>query len=80
VSGELQAPAALPPRKQRHWEGGWMGLTTGVEEVEKTLCPLPEIEPRFLGDGVASLISITYIITFSTYLFSTFFLSFISIF
>jgi hypothetical protein len=32
-----------------------MVLTAGVEAMEKTLRPLPEIEPRFLGDGTRSL-------------------------
>jgi hypothetical protein len=38
VSGQLQAPAALLPRKNRHWKGGWMVPTAGVVAVEKTLC------------------------------------------
>jgi hypothetical protein len=37
VSGELQDPIALPPRKQRQWKGGWLGLIAGVKVVEKTV-------------------------------------------
>jgi hypothetical protein len=33
MSGQLHAPAALPPGI--HWIGGWMGPRTGLDDVEK---------------------------------------------
>jgi hypothetical protein len=56
VSGQLQAPAALLPRKNRHWKGGWMGPHSRCGRGGGN--SLPEIEPRFLGDGARSLGSI----------------------
>jgi hypothetical protein len=48
VSGRLHAPAALLPVKDRI--RGWVGLGTGLDEVEKTkILPLPEIESRPSG-------------------------------
>ena len=37
VSCQLQAPTALPPKEspRPHYIGGWMGLRTGLEVLEK---------------------------------------------
>jgi hypothetical protein len=61
VSGQLHAPAALPAGKQppgAHCIGGdWVGPRVSLDAVEKTVLPLPEIEPR-LGRPARSLIAI----------------------
>jgi hypothetical protein len=47
-SGELHAPAALPPGKEpgTYCMGGWVGRRGGVGDVEyRKLLLLPEIEP-----------------------------------
>jgi hypothetical protein len=44
VSGELHAPAALPPEKE-HWIGGRMGPRVGLDAVAKRkILTLPVIE------------------------------------
>jgi hypothetical protein len=38
VSGQLHAPAALPPGKESpgiHWIGGWVGPRAGLDATEK---------------------------------------------
>jgi hypothetical protein len=50
VSGQLYAPAALPPGTEppgTHWIWGWVNpqIWSGRCEEEKNLLPLPEIEP-----------------------------------
>jgi hypothetical protein len=38
VSGEIHAPAALPPGKEptgNHWIGSWVGHRTGLDAVAK---------------------------------------------
>jgi hypothetical protein len=38
VSGQLHAPAALPPGKRvpgTHWIGGWVGPRTAQDDAEK---------------------------------------------
>jgi hypothetical protein len=37
VNGQIQAPAALPPRKapDTHWIGGWVDPRAGLDDVEK---------------------------------------------
>jgi hypothetical protein len=38
VSGQLHAPAALPPGKEpprTHWIGGWVGPRAGLDDVWK---------------------------------------------
>jgi hypothetical protein len=43
------APAALPSVKElrcTHWIGDWMDPNDGLDAVEKSLLPLPGIEPR----------------------------------
>jgi hypothetical protein len=37
VSGQLHAPATLLLGKetQYHWRGGWVGLTAGLDDMEK---------------------------------------------
>jgi hypothetical protein len=51
--GQLQAPAALPPRKElpgTHWIGGWVGSRVGLDDVEKRkILTLPGFELRPLG-------------------------------
>jgi hypothetical protein len=49
-SGQLDASAALPPRKATsiHWIDGWVGLRTGVDNVERRkilLLPGLELQP-----------------------------------
>jgi hypothetical protein len=51
VSGQLHAPAALPPGKEplvQHWTGGWMGPRAVVDAVVKRKIPSPrrESNPR----------------------------------
>jgi hypothetical protein len=51
VSGQLHAPAALPPRERTpgtHSIGGWMGLRAGLDTVVKRKIPSPrqESNPR----------------------------------
>jgi hypothetical protein len=44
VSGQLRAPAALPPGKQPpviHWIGGWVGPRAVLDAVVKTKIPSP---------------------------------------
>jgi len=49
VSGQLHAPAALPPEKEppgTHWIGGWVGSRAGLGAVKKKKFPAPPgIEP-----------------------------------
>jgi hypothetical protein len=36
VSGQLHAPAALPPRERApgsHWIGGWLGTRAGLDQM-----------------------------------------------
>jgi hypothetical protein len=38
VSGQVHAPAALPPGKEppdTHWIGGWVGPSVGLDDMEK---------------------------------------------
>jgi hypothetical protein len=38
VSGEIHAPAVLPPRKSQpgtHWKGGWVGPRADLDATEK---------------------------------------------
>jgi hypothetical protein len=54
MSGQLHAPAALPPGKEppprTHWIGGWVDPRAGLDDVEKRkfLTP-PRLELRPLG-------------------------------
>jgi hypothetical protein len=44
VSGQLHAPAALPPAKETpgtHWIGGWVGPRTVLDTVVKRKIPSP---------------------------------------
>ena len=62
VSGELHAPAALPPGKYfrtTHRIGGWVGPRAGLDGFgeKKSLFSIPEFEPRTV-QPVASRYSI----------------------
>jgi hypothetical protein len=51
VSGQLHAPAALPPRERAsgtHWIGGWVGPRAVLDAVVKGKIPGPfrEWNPR----------------------------------
>jgi hypothetical protein len=50
VSGQLHAPATLPPEKEpvTHWIGGWVGLRAVLDGVVKRKIPSPrrESNPR----------------------------------
>jgi hypothetical protein len=51
ASGQLHAPAALPPRKEllaTYWTGGWVGPRAGLNAVVKRKIPSPcrESNPR----------------------------------
>jgi hypothetical protein len=49
VSGQLHAPAALPPKKRAlgtHWIGGWVGPRVILEAVVKRKIPSPRREPN----------------------------------
>jgi len=39
VSGQLHAPAALLPRKEPLWMGGWVGPRAGLDTVVKRKIP-----------------------------------------
>jgi hypothetical protein len=39
VSGQLHAPADLPPGKSTHWIGGWVDHRAGLDDVEKVSDP-----------------------------------------
>jgi hypothetical protein len=44
VSGQLHAPAALPPGKEppgTHWKGGWVGPRAVLDAVVKRKIPSP---------------------------------------
>jgi hypothetical protein len=48
VSGQLHAPAALPPEKDppgTHWIGGWVGPRAGLDMVSKRPSPCRESNP-----------------------------------
>jgi hypothetical protein len=49
VSGQLHAPAALPPGERAlgtHWIVGWVGPSVSLQAVEKTkFCPCQESNP-----------------------------------
>jgi hypothetical protein len=49
VSGQLHAPAALPPKKRApgtHWIGYWVGPSASLDRgEEKNSQPLPAFEP-----------------------------------
>jgi hypothetical protein len=49
VSGQLHAPAALPPGKGppgTRWMGGWVGPRAGLDAVEnRKILPLLGIKP-----------------------------------
>jgi len=43
VSGQLHAPAALPPKERApgtHWIGGWVGPRAGLDAVAKSRNPV----------------------------------------
>jgi hypothetical protein len=47
VSGQLHAPAALPPRERApgtHWIGGWVGPRAILDAVVKRKIPSPRRE------------------------------------
>jgi hypothetical protein len=48
MSGQLHAPAALPPGKEptgTHWIESWMDPRTGLDDVERRkILPLPGLE------------------------------------
>jgi len=51
VSGQLHAPATLPPEKElpgTRWIGGWLGLRAGLDLVVQRKIPIPcwESNPR----------------------------------
>jgi hypothetical protein len=51
VSGQLHAPAALPPGERApgtHWIGGWVGPTAVLDAVVKRTISSPrrELNPR----------------------------------
>jgi hypothetical protein len=50
VSGQLYAPAVLPPGKEvvgTHFIGAWMGPQTGMDDLEGIkILPRPGIEPN----------------------------------
>jgi hypothetical protein len=48
VSGQLHAPASLPPGKDTHWIGGWVGPRAVLDTVVKRKIPNPrqESNPR----------------------------------
>jgi hypothetical protein len=50
VSGQLHAPAALPPGKQppgTHWIGGWVGPRACLDDLDKRkFLTLPGLELR----------------------------------
>jgi hypothetical protein len=50
VSGQLHAPATLPPRKETpdtRWIGGWVGPKGNLDDVEKwKFLKLPALELR----------------------------------
>jgi hypothetical protein len=49
VNDQLQTPVASPPGKtapSAPWIGAWVGPRAGLDAVEKSLFPLPGIEPR----------------------------------
>jgi hypothetical protein len=51
MSGQLHAPAAIPPGKEPsvpNETGSWLGPTTSLHNEHKLL-PLPDIKPQFLG-------------------------------
>jgi hypothetical protein len=62
VSGQLHAPAALPPGKEppgTHWIGGWVDLRAGLNEMEKRkFLTLPGLELRPLGRPAHKLVAI----------------------
>jgi hypothetical protein len=39
VNGQLHDLAALPPGKERHWIGGWVGPRAGLDVVVKRKNP-----------------------------------------
>jgi hypothetical protein len=52
MSGQVHAPAALPPAKEprTHWIGGWVDPRTGVDDVERRqILLLPGLKLRPLG-------------------------------
>jgi hypothetical protein len=58
VSGQLHAPAALPPGERArgtHWIGGWVDLRAGLDDLEKKkFFTLPGLELQFLNRPVRS--------------------------
>jgi hypothetical protein len=58
VSGQLHAPAALPPGERAPGTpciGGWVGPRAGLDDMEKRkIFPLPGLELRPLGRSARS--------------------------
>jgi hypothetical protein len=49
VSGQLHAPATLPPRERdpgTHWVGGWVGPRAALDAVVKWKIPSPRRESK----------------------------------
>jgi len=49
VSGQLHAPAALPPGKEppvTHWIGGWVDLRAVLDAVVKRKIPSPYFKKK----------------------------------
>jgi hypothetical protein len=74
MSGQLHAPAALPPGKQppnTHWIGGWVVPRTGLDDVEKRkFFTVPGLELRPLGRPalILTALFLAAVGTFSTLL------------
>ena len=51
VSGQLHAPAALPPGKNliTHWIGSWVGPSAGMDVKEKEELPYLYRDPQLGG-------------------------------
>jgi hypothetical protein len=53
MSGQIHAPAALPPReiaRGTHWIEGWVGPRTGLDDVKsRQIFPLPGLVLWTLG-------------------------------
>jgi hypothetical protein len=70
VSGQLHAPAALPPEKApgTHWIGGWVGPRAVLEAVVKRKIPSPRrksnprtpIVPPEASDILCSSVNVLY--------------------
>jgi len=73
VSGQLHAPASLPPRERAtgtHWIGGWLDPRAGLDMVSERKIPSPHL-CKSIQDTTSFSVHSSFVLNYSNIL-STF--------